>query len=77
MASLSDRFPPHDSAAYRRIHAATETGFEILGLQKTTAVEIAAAQRLALDAFEPLLFGICLPRAEPRPPSSQRRKRSR
>lgn len=35
------------------------------------------AQRLALDAFETLLFGICLPRAEPRPSSSQRRKRSK
>lgn len=77
MASLSDRFPPHDSAAYRRILAAAETCFGTLGFQKTTVVEITAAQRPALDAFETLLFGICLPRAEPRPPSSQRRKRPR
>ena len=39
--------------------------------------ETPGAQRLALDAFETLLFGICLPQAESRPPSPQRRKRSR
>ena len=77
MASPHDRFPPRDNAAYRRILAAAETRFETFGFQKSTVAEPPDAQRWALDAFETLLFGICQPRTEPHPPSSQRRKRSK
>jgi AcrR family transcriptional regulator len=47
MALADDRFPPRDTAAYRRILASAEECFGGLGFQKTSVVEIAAAAQVS------------------------------
>ena len=51
-SSAHDRYPPRDTAAYRRILEAAETCFGTLGFQKTTVVEIAAAAQVS----KPLVY---------------------
>ncbi len=52
MPSAEDRFPPRDTAAYRRILASAEACFGALGFQKTSVVEIAAAAQVS----KPLVY---------------------
>ena len=52
MPSAPTKYPPRDTAAYRRILAAAETCFGTLGFQKTTVVEIAAAAQVS----KPLVY---------------------
>ena len=52
MPSANDKFPPRDTAAYRRILASAEACFGTLGFQKTTVVEIAAAAQVS----KPLVY---------------------
>ncbi len=52
MPSSSDKFPPRDTAAYRRILASAEACFGALGFQKTTVVEIAVAAQVS----KPLVY---------------------
>lgn len=52
MPSTDDRFPPRDTAAYRRILASAEACFGALGFQKTSVVEIAAAAQVS----KPLVY---------------------
>jgi len=52
MPSASDKFPPRETAAYRRILASAEACFGALGFQKTTVVEIAAAAQVS----KPLVY---------------------
>jgi AcrR family transcriptional regulator len=52
MPSASDKYPPRDTAAYRRILASAEACFGTLGFQKTSVVEIAAAAQVS----KPLIY---------------------
>ena len=52
MTLASDKFPPRDTAAYRRILAAAEACFGGLGFQKTSVVEIAVAAQVS----KPLVY---------------------
>ena len=52
MLSARPRFPPRDTAAYRRIRVSAEACFGALGFQKTTAVEMAAAAQVS----KPLVY---------------------
>jgi AcrR family transcriptional regulator len=52
MPSASHKFPPRDTAAYRRILASAEACFGALGFQKTSVVEIAAAAQVS----KPLIY---------------------
>ena len=52
MPSADEKFPPRDTAAYRRILAAAEACFGTLGFQKATVVEIAAAAQVS----KPLVY---------------------
>ncbi len=52
MPSVHEKFPPRNTAAYRRILAAAEVSFGTLGFQKVTVVEIAAAAQVS----KPLVY---------------------
>ena len=52
MSSASEKFPPRNTAAYRRILASAEACFGALGFQKTSVVEIAAAAQVS----KPLVY---------------------
>ena len=52
MPPANEKYPPRDTAAYRRILAAAETCFGTLGFQKTTVVEIAATAQVS----KPLVY---------------------
>jgi len=52
MPSASDKYPPRDTAAYRRILASAELCFGELGFQKTSVVEIAASAQVS----KPLVY---------------------
>ena len=52
MPSVDEKFPPRDTAAYRRILAAAEESFGTLGFQKTSVVEIADAAQVS----KPLVY---------------------
>ena len=52
MPSANDKFPPRDTAAYRRILVSAEACFGALGFQKTSVVEIAVAAQVS----KPLVY---------------------
>ena len=52
MRSLNEKYPPRDTAAYRRLLEAAENCFGTLGSQKTTVVEIAFVAQVS----KPLVY---------------------
>ena len=69
MPSADEKTPPRDTAACRRILAYVER--IVSGTEKPNA------ERLSLDAFEFILFGLCLKESDSETLPTQRRRPSR